>query len=64
MATPHSKRKSPIRGGREETSTINLLIILCPSITIICLTLPLTLPYPLVRLPISMGRTITNESIA
>jgi hypothetical protein len=63
MATPHSKRKSPIRGGKEETSTISLLIIICPSITIICLTLPLTLPYLLARLLVSMGQTITNGSI-
>jgi hypothetical protein len=64
MVTPHSKRKSHIRGGREETGTISLLITLYHSITIICLTLLFTLPYPLARLPVSMGRTITNESIA
>jgi hypothetical protein len=64
MVTPHSKRKSPTRGGNEETSTINLLTILCLSITITCQILPLTLSYPLARLPISMGQTITNGSIA
>jgi hypothetical protein len=32
IATPHSKRKSQIRGEREETSKISLLIILCPLI--------------------------------
>jgi hypothetical protein len=64
MVSPHSKRKSHIRGGREETSTISLLITLCPSITIICVTLSLTLLYPLARLPILMGQTITNRSIA
>jgi hypothetical protein len=57
-------RKSPIKGGKEETSTISLPITLCLSITITCLTLPLTHPYPLARLPVLMGRTITNGSIA
>jgi hypothetical protein len=53
METPHSETK--IRGRREEISTISLLITLCPSITITCQTLPLTLRYPLARL------TITNR---
>jgi hypothetical protein len=64
MVTPHSKRKSHIRGGREETSMTSFLITLYPSITIICLTLPLTHPYPLARLPVSLGQTITDGSIA
>jgi hypothetical protein len=64
MTTPHSKRKSPIRGGREETNMISLLITLFPSITLTCQILPLTLPYPLARLPVSMGRTIANGNIA
>jgi hypothetical protein len=29
MTTPHLKRMSPIRGAKEETSTISLLIALC-----------------------------------
>jgi hypothetical protein len=63
MVSPYSKRKSPIRGGKEETSTIRLLITLCLSIIITCQILPLTLLYSLERLPVSMGQTITNESI-
>jgi hypothetical protein len=51
------------KGEEEETSTISLPITLCPSITIICQILPLTLPYPLAKLPVSMGQTITNEII-
>jgi hypothetical protein len=64
MATPHSKRKSQIKGGKEETSTISLPITLYLSITITCLALPLTHLYPLARLPISISRTITNGNIA
>jgi hypothetical protein len=54
MTTSHMKRKSPRRGGREETSTISFLITLCPSITITCQILPLILPYPLARLSVLM----------
>jgi hypothetical protein len=54
LVSPHLKRKSPIRGGREETSMISLRITLCSSIIITCQTLPLTLLYPLARLPVSM----------
>jgi hypothetical protein len=61
--TTTPKRKSPRRGGKEE-STISLLTSLCLSITIPCHLPPLMLPYPLAKLPASMGRAITNESIA
>jgi hypothetical protein len=61
MVTP--MRKSLRRGGKEGTSMIRLPITLCLLITITCLTLSLILPYPLAKVPISMGQTITNESI-
>jgi hypothetical protein len=64
MMTPHTKRRSPTRGRSEEENMIRLLITLCLSIIITCQALSLTLPYPLARLPVSMGRTITNGSIA
>jgi hypothetical protein len=57
-------RKSSRRGGKEGPSTIRLPITLCLSIIITYLALLLILPYPLVKLPVLMGRTITNESIA
>jgi hypothetical protein len=39
-------------------------ITLCLLITIICIFIPPILSYPLAKLPISMGRTTINESIA
>jgi hypothetical protein len=57
--------KEVIKKGRKEgTSTIRLPITLCLLITITCLALPLILPYPFAKLPVLMGRTITNGSIA
>jgi hypothetical protein len=65
MVTPPSKRKSPTRGGKEETCMISILTILCClSITITCQILPLTLPYSLAKLPVLIGQTIAYESIA
>jgi hypothetical protein len=64
MATPHLKRKSPTKGGREGKSTISSPITLCLSITIKYLALPLILLYPLAKLHILMGQTIINRSIA
>jgi hypothetical protein len=64
MVTPHSKKKSPTRGENKETSTISLLTIIYLSVIIIYQILPLTLPYPLARLFVSMGQTINNGSIA
>jgi hypothetical protein len=52
------------KGRKGRNKHDSLLITLCLSITITCQTIPLILPYPLVRLPISMGQTITNGSIA
>jgi hypothetical protein len=57
-------RKSSRRGGKEGTSTIRLPITLCLLITITCLARPLILPYPLEKLPVWMGQTITNGNIA
>jgi hypothetical protein len=58
------KRMSPRNGGKEETIAISLPITQCPSIMIIYLALPLTLPYLLVKLPSLMEHVITNGSIA
>jgi hypothetical protein len=62
--TPHSKRKSPKRGRKEEEITISLPTTQYLLITIICLALPLILPYMLAKLPILMELIIINESIA
>jgi hypothetical protein len=64
MKTPHLKRMSPRKGRKEETIVISLPITQCLSIMIICLALPLTLPYPLAKLPILMKLVIINGSIA
>jgi hypothetical protein len=55
---------SPRKGRKEETIVISLPITQCLSIMIICLALPLTLPYPLVKLPTLMEFVIINGSIA
>jgi hypothetical protein len=53
------------KGKKEETITkVFLYITQCLSIMIICLALPLTLPYPLAKLPILMELVIINGSIA
>jgi hypothetical protein len=52
------------KGEKGETSTISLLTILFLSIIITYQILPLTLLYPLANLPVLMGQTITNRSIA
>jgi hypothetical protein len=52
------------KGKKEETIAISLPITQYLSIMIICLVLPLTLPYPLVKLPTLMELVIINESIA
>jgi hypothetical protein len=52
------------KGRKEETITISLPITQCLSIMIICLAPPLTLLYPLVKLPTLMELVITNGSIA
>jgi hypothetical protein len=57
------KRKTPRKGRKEETITINLPIIQCPSIMIMCIALPPTPPYPLAKLPTLMELVITNGSI-
>jgi hypothetical protein len=54
MKTPHLKRMAPRKGRKEETIMISLPITQCLSIMIICLALLLTLPYPLIKLPILM----------
>jgi hypothetical protein len=64
MKTPHLKRMSPRKGRKEETIVISLPITQCPSIMIICLALPLTLPYLLVKLHTLMEFVIINGSIA
>jgi hypothetical protein len=58
------KRMSPRKGRKEETIVISLPITQCLSIMIICLSLPPTSPYPLVKLPTLMELIITNGSIA
>jgi hypothetical protein len=55
IATPHSKGKSPTKGGRERKRAIRILITLCLSIIITSQALPLMHPYPLAKLPVSMG---------
>jgi hypothetical protein len=62
--THHMKRMSPRKGRKEETIAISLPITQCLSIMIICLSLPLTPPYPLAKLPTLMKLVITNGSIA
>jgi hypothetical protein len=62
--TPHMKSKNPRKGRKEEIIAISLSITQCPSIMIICLTLPPTPPYPLAKLPTLMELVITNGSIA
>jgi hypothetical protein len=57
------KRKTPKKGRKEEIA-ISLPITQCPSIMIICPTLPPTPPYPLAKLPNLMELVITNGSIA
>jgi hypothetical protein len=52
------------KGIKKETIAISLPITQCPSIMIICLALPSTPPYPLVKLPMLMELVITNGSIA
>jgi hypothetical protein len=52
------------KGGKVGKSMISLLITLCPSITIACQMLPLTLLYLLAKLLILMCQIITNGSIA
>jgi hypothetical protein len=71
VALPRAKKKNPqmkrmsLRKGRnEETITISLPITQCLSIMIICLALPLTLPYSLSELPTLMELVITNGNIA
>jgi hypothetical protein len=54
---------SPRKGRNEETMAISLPITQCLSIMIICLAIPLTLPYPLAKLPTLMELVITNGSI-
>jgi hypothetical protein len=49
---------------KEEEIAISLPTTQCLLITIICLALPLILPYPLANLPILMELIITNGSIA
>jgi hypothetical protein len=50
--------------GKEEKIMISLPTSQYLLITIICLALPLILPYPLAKLPILMELVITNGSIA
>jgi hypothetical protein len=58
------KMMSPRKGRKEETIVISSPITQCLSIKIICLSLPLTLSYPLAKLPIFMELVIINGSIA
>jgi hypothetical protein len=62
--TPHLKRISPKGKRKEEEIVISLPITQYISIMIICLSLPLTHPYPLAKLSTLMELVITNESIA
>jgi hypothetical protein len=55
---------SPKKGRKEKTITISVPITQCLSIMIICLALPLTVPYPLAKLPTLMELIIINGSIA
>jgi hypothetical protein len=61
--TPHLKRMSPKRKRNEEEIMISPPITQCLLITIICLALPLILPYSLAKLSILMKLVITNGSI-
>jgi hypothetical protein len=63
MKTPHLKRMSPRKGRKEETIAISFPITQCLLILIICLALPLTLPYPLTKLPTLMELVIIIGSI-
>jgi hypothetical protein len=58
------KRMSPRMGRKEETMVISPPITQCLSIMIICLALPLTLPYLLIKLFTLMELVIINGSIA
>jgi hypothetical protein len=62
--THQMKRMSPRKGRKEETIAISTPITQCLSIMIICLALPLTLPYPLAKPPILMELVIINGSFA
>jgi predicted aconitase len=61
--TPHMKRMSPRKGRKEEIIAISPPITQYLSIMVICLALPLTLPYPLAKLPILMELVIINGGI-
>jgi hypothetical protein len=63
-STPHLKRMSPKKGRKKETIMISLPITQCLLIMIICLALPLILPYPLAKLTTLLELIIINESIA
>jgi hypothetical protein len=63
MKTSHLKRMSPRKKRKEETIVIMLSITQCLLIMIICLALPLTLSYPLAKLPTLMELVIINGSI-
>jgi hypothetical protein len=52
------------KGKKGETIMISLPITQCLSIMTICLSLPLTLPYPLAKLPTLIKLVIINGSIA
>jgi hypothetical protein len=54
---------SPRKKRKEETIVIMLSITQCLLIMIICLALPLTLSYPLAKLPTLMELVIINGSI-
>jgi hypothetical protein len=62
--TLHVKRKSLKKGRKEEEIMISLPITQCLLITIICLALPLILPYSLAKPHILMELIIINGSIA
>jgi hypothetical protein len=62
--TPHLKRMCPKEKRNEEKIVISLNITQCLSIMIICLALPLIVPYLLAKLPTLMELIITNGSIA
>jgi hypothetical protein len=61
--TPHMKRKTPRKRREEEIIAISLPITQCLLIMTICLALPPTHPYMLVKLPTLMELVITNISI-
>jgi hypothetical protein len=64
MKTPHLKRISLRKKRKEETIMISISITQCLSIMIICLELPLTLSYPLAKLPTLIELIIINGCIA